>query len=267
MKKESAEDVGATGAGWCSSPSEEDPHFSSQHQAVSSLTAFSVLFQKWQTETDWQCYLILKQWFHAFKIQSFTALWAPVDAVSAMKLNPDCKCSLCSIFSAPILMMCYIPLRARQDTLPGLGVVHGSAGSPQTSVPQEEQCLQNVGEELSSGNGQALSAGGQGQARVPLVRGHSQPRAVCSAHSGGTGKWVTLTPGSQRPSKWSLRSWAEGCQTMRWCNGQMFIINIENPGLISHVISSEVTSQAQLLHHLHSLVSFMLLLPSRSWRN
>lgn len=110
-----------------------------------------------------------------------------MDGVASLKLNPDCKCSLCSGFSAPMLMMCYIPLRAKAGHSARLGVVHGSAGPPPASVLQEEQCLPNVGEELSIGNGQALSAGGQGQAQILLVRGHSQPRAVCSAHCGGTG--------------------------------------------------------------------------------
>lgn len=42
---------------------------------------------------------------------------------------------------------------------------------------------------------------------------------------------------------------------------------MENPDLISRVISSEVTSRTQLLHHLHSPVCFMLLLPPRYWGN
>lgn len=156
-----------------------------------------------------------------------------------MKLNPDCKRSRCSGFSAPLLMMCYIPSRASQDTLPVLGVVHGSVKPSQTSVLQEEQRLTNVGAWLSSLNGQVLSEGGQGQ--VPLVS--SQPRAVCSAHRGGTGKWDTLTPVSHRPSKWSLKSWVQECQTMRWCNGQMFTINRESwPHFTCDFILGDLTS-------------------------
>ena len=87
-----------------------------------------------------------KQLFNALKIESFAALQAPVDGLAAVKLNPDCKCSLCSGFSAHTLMMCYIPQRASQDTLPVFEVVHGNGGPPQTGILQEEQCLPKVGE-------------------------------------------------------------------------------------------------------------------------
>lgn len=46
MEKESAGDAGATGAG-----AETDPHFSFQHQALSSPTAFSVV--PGMANSDW----------------------------------------------------------------------------------------------------------------------------------------------------------------------------------------------------------------------
>lgn len=60
-------------------------------------------------QTDGVTYLKLKQLLNALKIQSFVALQAAVDGLAAVKLNPDCKCSLCFYISAHTLMMCYIP--------------------------------------------------------------------------------------------------------------------------------------------------------------
>jgi len=136
--------------------------------------------------------LKLKQLFNALKIQSFAALQAPVDGLSAVKLNPDCKCSLCSGFSAHMLMMHYIPYRSSQDALPVLEVVHAKGGPPWTGILQEEKCLPRVGEQLCSLNEQVLAEGRQGRPQVMLVSKcswlravcHTAHRAKCSAHSG-----------------------------------------------------------------------------------
>lgn len=120
-----------------------------------------------------------------------------MDRVAATKPNPECKRSLCSGFSAPMPMMCSIPRRAGQDTLPGLGVVPGGE-----AVPKAESCRKSSGPRLGEScalwmatvatlDGQALSAGGRDD---PL------PRA-----QGGRGKWGTLTPGSHSPLSGHLR--------------------------------------------------------------